>query len=199
MKFELKKFINKKIAIHCETSEQIKQFAEILKTRQFKNKKCRWSDYTIPDGFYLTYSSGICFKFGEKAMCHLEDYTCIEQGYEIVKFKDLEFKELSKLYGYCFEDGVLEKQEVNILDETPQTYVVERTKFNGYNARMDKTDINKVFYGYRYYGLFLEPDEQLFKTQVLSKLKNDTEKLKKEVDRIENDIKNLRKIGKIKY
>ena len=189
MKFELKKFINKNIAIHCETSEQIKQFAESLKTRQFKNKKCRWSDYTIPDGFYLTYSSGICFKFGEKAMCHLEAYTCIEQGYEIVKFKDLEFKELSKLYGYYFEDGVLEKQEINILDETQRTYTVERTKFNGYSARMNKTDINKVFYDYRYYGLFLEPDEQLFKTQVLAKLKIVLDKLCKEVDRIENDIK----------
>ena len=189
MKFELKKFINKKIAIHCETSEQIKQFAEILKTRQFKNKKCRWSDYTIPDRFYLTYSSGICFKFGEKAMYHLEDYTCIEQGYEIVKFKDLEFKEMSKLYGYCFEDGVLEKQEVNILDETQRTYTVERIKFNGYSARMNKTDVNKVFYDYRYYGLFLEPDEPSFKSQVLAKLKIVLDKLYKEVDRIENDIK----------
>ena len=189
MKFELKKFINKNIAIHCETSEQIKQFAEILKTRQFKNKKCRWSDYTIPDRFYLTYSSGICFKFGEKAMCHLEDYTCIEQGYEIVKFKDLEFKELSKLYGYCFENCVLEKQEVNILEETPQTYVVDCIKFNSYHARILKKDINKVFYAYRYYGLFLEPDEQSFKTQVASKIKNDIEKLHKEIDRRENDIK----------
>ena len=189
MKFELKKFINKNIAIHCETSEQIKQFAEILKTRQFKNKKCRWSDYTIPDGFYLTYSSGICFKFGEKAMCHLEDYTCIEQGYEIVKFKDLEFKDMSKLYGYCFENGVLEKQEVNILEETPQTYVVDCIKFNGYHARILKKDVNKVFYDYRYYGLFLEPDEQAFKIQVFSKLKKDIDKLYKEIDRIENDIK----------
>ena len=191
MKFELKKFINKNIAIHCETSEQIKQFAEILKTRQFKNKKCRWSDYTIPDGFCNTYSSGICFKFGEKAMCHLEAYTCIEQGYEIVKFKDLEFKELPKLYGYCFEDGVLEKQEVNILEETPHRYTVEHTKFNGYHARILKKDINKVFYDYRYYGLFLEPDEQSFKIQVLSKLKNDIDKLQKEIDRRENDIKIL--------
>ena len=191
MKFELKKFINKKIAIHCETSEQIKQFAEILKTRQFKNKKCRWSDYTIPDGFCNTYPIGICFKFGEKAMCHLEAYTCIEQGYEIVKFKDLEFKELSKLYGYCFEDGVLEKQEVNILDETPNTYTVERAKFSGYHAKMNKKDINKVFYDYRYYGLFLEPDEQSFKIQVFSKLKKDIDNLYKEIDRRENDIKTL--------
>ena len=191
MKFELKKFINKKIAIHCETSEQIKQFAEILKTRQFKNKKCRWSDYTIPDWFCNTYSSGICFKFGEKVMCHLDDYTCIEQGYEIVKFKDLEFKEMPKLYGYCFENGILEKQEVNILDETPNTYTVERTKFSGYHAKMNKKDINKVFYDYRYYGLFLEPDEQSFKTQVLLKLKNDIDKLYKEIDHRENDIKIL--------
>ena len=189
MKFELKKFINKKIAIHCETSEQIKQFAEILKTRQFKNKKCRWSDYTIPDFFCNTYPTGICFKFGEKAMCHLEDYTCIEQGYEIVKFKDLEFEEMSKLYGYCFEDGVLEKQEVNILEETLHTYTVDCIKFNGYHARILKKDINKVFYDYRYYGLFLKPDEQLFKTQVFSKLKIVLDKLYKEIDRIENDIK----------
>ena len=71
-------------------------------------------------------------------MCHLEDYTCIEQGYEIVKFKVLEFDELQKLYGYCFENGLLEKQEVNILEETPQTYVVEHTKFNSYHARILK-------------------------------------------------------------
>ena len=189
MKFNLEKFVEEKIAINCKTIKQVTQFAEILKTRQFKNKKCRWSDYTIPDGFCNTYSSGICFKFGEKAMCHLEDYTCIEQGYEIVKFKDLEFKEMSKLYGYCFEDGVLEKQDVNILDETPHRYTVEHTKFNGYHARILKKDINKVFYDYRYYGLFLEPDEQSFKIQVFSKLKIVLDKLYKEVDRIENDIK----------
>lgn len=192
MKFELKKFINKKIAIHCETSEQIKQFAEILKTRQFKNKKCRWSDYTIPDGFYLTYSSGLCFKFGEKAMCHLEAYTCIEQGYEIVKFKDLEFDELPKLYGYCFENGILEKQEIEVLKETSKYYVVEYSKCNGYHARINKTDVNKVFGDYRYYyGLFSESDEQAFKTQVFSKLKKDIDKLYKEIDRRENDIKIL--------
>ena len=52
-----------------------------------------------------------------------------------------------------------------------------------------KKNVNKVFYDYRYYGLFLEPDEQLFKTQVFSKLKIVLDKLYKEVDRIENDIK----------
>ena len=29
-----------------------------------------------------------------------------------------------KLYGYCFEDGKLEKQEVEILKETNKYYVV---------------------------------------------------------------------------
>ena len=122
-------------------------------------------------------------------MCHLEDYICTEQGYEIVKFKDLEFKEMSKLYGYCFENGILEKQEVNILDETPHTYTVDCIKFNGYHTRILKKDINKVFYDYRYYGLFSKPDEQSFKIQVFSKLKIVLDKLYKEVDRIENDIK----------
>ena len=74
---------------------------------------------------------------------YADDDIYIEQGYEIVKFKDLEFDELPKLYGYCFEDGVLEKQEVNILEETPHRYTVEHTKFNGYHARILKKDINK--------------------------------------------------------
>ena len=65
------------------------------------------------------------------------------------------------------------------------------SKFNGYHPRILKKDINKVFYDYRYYGLFLEPDEQSFKTQVASKVKNDIEKLHKEIDRSENDIKIL--------
>ena len=105
----------------------------------------------------------------------------------------MKLKDMPKLYGYCFENGVLEKQEVNILDETQRTYIVERTKFNGYHARILKKDINKVFNDYRHYGLFLEPDEQSFKTQVVSKLKKDLDKLQKEVDHRENDIKVLEK------
>ena len=71
----------------------------------------------------------------------------------------------------------------------PPTYTVDCIKFNGYRTRILKKDINKVFYDYRYYGLFLEPDEQSFKTQVFSKLKKDLDKLYKEIDRRENDIK----------
>ena len=98
---------------------------------------------------------------------------------------------MMKLYGYCFENGKLEKQEVEVLKETSKYYVVEYNKCNGYHSRILKTDVNKVFYDYRHYGLFLEPDEQAFKIQVFSKLKKDIEKLYKEIDRRENDIKIL--------
>ena len=188
MKFELEKFIEEKIVINCETKEEVKQFAEILEKRRFKNKKSSHSYYYINNGFNY-FSNKVCFNFDKMSIGYADDDIYIEQGYEIVKFKDLEFDELPKLYGYCFENGVLEKQEVNILDETPHTYTVERVKFNGYHARMNKKDINKVFYDYRYYGLFLEPDEQAFKIQVFSKLKKDIDKLYKEIDRIENYIK----------
>ena len=155
------------------------------KTSKFKlnRKACELLGYT--DKITAT------INFGKTSIGYADDDIYIKEGYEIVKFKDLEFKEMPKLYGYCFEDGVLEKQDVNILDETPNTYTVERTKFSGYHAKMNKKDINKVFYDYRYYGLFLEPDEQSFKIQVLSKLKNDIDKLQKEIDRRENDIKIL--------
>ena len=101
------------------------------------------------------------------------------------------FKELPKLYGYYFENGILEKQEIGILKETNKYYVVEYSKCNGYNAKINKADVNKVFYDYRYYGLFSKPDEQSFKIQVVSKLKKDIDKLYKEIDRRENDIKIL--------
>ena len=93
-----------------------------------------------------------------------------------------------KLYGYCFENGKLEKQEVEVLKETSKYYVVEYNKCNGYHSRILKTDVNKVFYDYRHYGLFLEPDEKAFKIQVVSKLKKDIDKLYKKIDRRENDI-----------
>ena len=104
--------------------------------------------------------------------------------------KDL-FEELRKLYGFCFTKGILEKEEVEILKETNKYYIVEYSKCNGYNAKINKTDVNKVFYDYRYYGLFSKPDEQAFKIQVFSKLKKDIDKLYKEIDRRENDIKIL--------
>lgn len=188
MKFELVKFINEKIAINCETEEEVKQFAEILEKRRFKNKKYMYSDYYISDSFNY-FSNKLCFDFNKMSLGYADDDVYIEQGYKIVKFKDLEFEELPKLYGYSFEDGVLEKLEVEILKETNKYYVDEYSKCNRYNAKISKKDVNKVFYDYRYYGLFLEPDEQSFKSQVLAKLKIVLDKLYKEVDRIENDIK----------
>lgn len=190
MKFELEKFIKEKIAINCETKEEVKQFAEILKKRRFKNKKYRYSDYVISNSFNY-FSSKLCFNFDEMSLCYADDGVYIDRGYEIVKFKDLEFEELPKLYGYLFENGVLEKQEVGILKETNKYYVVEYSKCNGYKARIIKTDINRVFYDCRYYGLFSDPDEQSFKIQVFSKLKKDIDNLYKEIDRRENDIKIL--------
>lgn len=97
----------------------------------------------------------------------------------------------AKLYGYCFENGSLERQEVEVLKETNKYYIVEYSKCNGYSAQISKTDVNKVFSDYRHYGLFLKPDEQSFKTQVVSKLKKDIDNLYKEIDRRENDIKIL--------
>ena len=190
MKFELDKFINEKIVINCETKEEVKQFAEILEKRRFKNKKSSHSYYYINNGFNY-FSNKVCFNFDKMSIGYADDDIYIEQGYKIVKFKDLEFDELPKLYGYCFENGTLEKQEVEVLKETNKYYVVEYSKYNRYKARISKTDVNKVFYDYRYYGLFLEPDEQAFKIQVFSKLKKDMDKLYKEIDRIENDIKIL--------
>ena len=190
MKFELDKFINEKIVINCETKEEVKQFAEILEKRRFKNKKSSHSYYYINNGFNY-FSNKVCFNFDKMSIGYADDDIYIEHGYKIVKFKDLEFDELPKLYGYCFENGTLEKQEVEVLKETNKYYVVEYSKYNRYKARISKTDVNKVFYDYRYYGLFLEPDEQAFKIQVFSKLKKDMDKLYKEIDRIENDIKIL--------
>ena len=190
MKFDIDKFINEKIAINCETKEEVKQFAEILKKRRFKNKKCRYSSYVIGKGFNY-FSNKLCFRFDKMSICYADDDIYAENGYEIVKFKDLEFDELPKLYGYYFEDGILEKQEIAILKETSKYYIVEYSKCNGYKAKINKTDVNKVFYDYSHYGLFLEPDEQAFKIQVFSKLKKDIDKLYKEIDRRENDIKIL--------
>ena len=190
MKFEIEKFINKEIAINCETEEEVKQFAEILKRRRFKNKHNRRSCYLIDNGFNY-FSNKVCFSFNEVSIRYADDDVYIEQGYEIVKFKDLEFDELPKLYGYCFENGIFEKEEVEILKETNKFYVVEYSKCNRYNAQISKTMINVVFGDCRYYGLFSDPDEQSFKIQVVLKLKKDIDNLYKEIDRIENDIKIL--------
>ena len=167
MKFELDKFINKKIAINCETREEVKQLAEILKKRRFKNKKCRYSAYFISNSFNY-FSNKLCFNFDEMSLDYADDGDYIDRGYEIVKFKDLEFDKLPKLYGYLFENGSLERQEVEILKETNKYYIVEYSKCNGYKSKISKTDVNKVFSDYRYYGLFSEPNEQSFKIQVFS-------------------------------
>ena len=190
MKFELDKLMKEKIAINCETKEELKQFTEILDKRRFKNKKCRYSDYVISNSFKY-FSNKLCFNFDEMSLGYADDGVYIDRGYEIVKFKDLEFDKLPKLYGYLFENGILERQEVEVLKETNKYYVVEYSKCNGYKSKISKTDVNKVFYDYRHYGLFLEPDEQAFKIQVVSKLKKDVDKLYKEIDRRENDIKSL--------
>lgn len=190
MKFEIEKFINKEIAINCETEEEVKQFAEILKRRRFKNKHNRRSCYLINNGFNY-FSNKVCFSFNEVSIRYADDDVYIEQGYEIIKFKDLEFDELPKLYGYCFENGIFEKEEVEILKETNKTYVIEYSKCNRYSPQISKTMIGIVFSDCRYYGLFSGPDEQLFKTQVVLKLKKDIDNLYKEIDRRENDIKTL--------
>ena len=93
MKFNLDKFINEKIVINCETKEEVKQFAEILEKRRFKNKKCRYSSYVIGKGFNY-FSNKLCFRFDKMSICYADDDIYAENGYEIVKFKDLEFDEL---------------------------------------------------------------------------------------------------------
>ena len=90
VEFNLERFINEKIAINCETKEQVQQFAEILKNRQFKNKKRNWSDYTISDGFNY-FSNKLCFHFNKRVLCYADDYIYKERGFKIVKFEDLIF------------------------------------------------------------------------------------------------------------
>ena len=83
------------------------------------------------------------------------------------------------------------QNSIGILKETNKYYLVEYSKCNRYKAKISKTDVNKVYYNYRHYGLFYKPDEKSFKTQVNTKVKNYIDKLYKEIDRRENDIKIL--------
>ena len=84
--FDIKRFTNERIAVHCRTNRSAENFLSMLEAKEIISSE----DKTIFLGYYDSYKDETCFSFGGK-LVYSPLYNYINHGYLIYEWQEDEF------------------------------------------------------------------------------------------------------------